>query len=192
MDPTIDSIFQPSDIQPLHSVLSSSPRVRSFEEWMIFTILSQYCVSFIYFLTLKESRKESRRESISIAPCPTLYGDMCTIFVFVTQRSPLGCAGLFDLNKNTVQHCFLIFLRWWHVLGLARSASFLYSSPQSITPPHFLSPSFLLLSSIFNCVWEPAFIGFYFKVSAVTSRWHTVPIPSPWRMGRTESELYKT
>lgn len=74
---------------------------------------------------------------------------------------------------------YLIFwAQWWQVLGLA-SSSFLSFSPRSITPPFFSrSPIFSLGFSLWT-----SFYWFYFALSVVTSRYHTlaiIPHPDKW------------
>lgn len=106
MNLTVDSTFQPNDIWPLHSLLTPLSMLnpltwRMNDLYNSFTILCLiYVFDEIEMSLNHSSRKESWCESTSITPYHTVYRDMCTISVFVTQRSPLGCAGLFDLTKT--------------------------------------------------------------------------------------------
>lgn len=85
--------------------------------------------------------------------------DLCTISVFVAQRTPVVCAGLFDLNKKHGSPRFLIFLRYWHVLGLACSSSFPYSFSPSLLYHLIFFP---LLSSFFRLHFGTNFYWFSF------------------------------
>lgn len=74
---------------------------------------------------------------------------MCTIPVSVAQRSPSGCAGLFDLNINTVSHGSSYF--YGDDMFLALLAPLLFSIPPLNLLYHLIF--FPLLPSIFQALF---------------------------------------
>lgn len=170
MNLTVDSTFQPNDIWPLHSLLTPLSMLnpltwRMNDLYNSFTILCLiYVFDEIEMSLNHSSRKESWCESTSITPYHTVYRDMCTISVFVAQKSIRLCWTLWP-NNNTVHQGSSYF--YGDDMFLALLAPLLFSLPPLSLLYHLIF--FPLLSSIFRLRSAPG-SNFYCFFSLMWAR----------------------